>query len=139
MHFQKTDIRKSGGILIHDRKLLICKSDHNDFFVAPGGKLEGNETAQQSLVRELKEECNIDTQESDFEYFDILYAQAAGNELKRVQMEVFIVKKWEGEPQLTKDTEQFLWIDSNIQQGIKVGSIFEHEVIPRLKKLNLID
>ena len=53
-------------------------------------------------------------------------------------MNVFIVKNWVGEPTPDHEVEQILWTDSNIPPDIKVGSIFEHEVIPRLKTANLI-
>ena len=54
-------------------------------------------------------------------------------------MNVFVVKKWEGEPSPHAEVREILWVTSNLPKDIKVGSIFEHEVIPRLKEQNLID
>lgn len=50
-----------------------------------------------------------------------------------------MVKSWEGEPTPNSEVEQLLWITNDVPSEIKVGSIFEHKVIPRLKELNLID
>ncbi len=136
---QKYDIHKAAGILIQDRKLLVEKSHHKKFFVAPGGKLEKNETLRQALIRELKEEFQISVQKLDLEKFGTFSAPAAGNESQTVRMEVFLVKQWQGDIQPDHEVEQVHWINSRIPSDIQVGSIFEHEVIPRLKSMNLID
>lgn len=133
------DIYKAAGILIKDRKLLIEKSDDKEFFIAPGGSIEEGETPKQALVRELMEEFGIMTKEEDFEEFGHFHAKAAGQEDKTVHMNVFVVKKWEGEPSPHAEVEKILWVTSDLPKDIKVGSIFEHDVIPQLKEQNLID
>ncbi|KKS16186.1 MAG: NUDIX hydrolase [candidate division WWE3 bacterium GW2011_GWC1_41_7] len=135
---QVINIYKAAGILIKDKKLLVEKSVGKEFFIAPGGSIEVDETPKQSLVRELQEEFQVETKIEDFEEFGTFTAEAAGQTGKIVQMNVFIVKNWVGEPTPDHEVEQILWTDSNIPPDIKVGSIFEHEVIPRLKTANLI-
>ncbi len=133
------DIYKAAGIIIKDRKLLIEKSENKEFFIAPGGTIEEGETPKQALVRELWEEFEIKVNESDFEEFGLFDAKAAGQEEKIVHMHVYVVNKWEGEPSPHAEVKEILWVNSEIPKNIKVGSIFEHEVIPRLKEQNLID
>jgi 8-oxo-dGTP pyrophosphatase MutT (NUDIX family) len=133
------DIYKSGGIIIENKKLLLTKSKGKDVYVAPGGKLEANETPKGSLVRELKEELNLDIAENDLEEFGDFYANAAGNEDRLLRMDVFVVKKYSGKIEVGREVEEIAWVDSNIPKGMLVGSIFEHEVIPRLKKEGLIN
>jgi 8-oxo-dGTP diphosphatase len=135
----KFDIHKSGGIIIRDRKLLVERSYNKEFFIAPGGSIETGETSKQALIRELREEFTIDVKEDDLEEFGIFYASAAGQEAKVVRMDVFTVKNWDGEPQPNSEVEEIRWITSEIPEGIRVGSIFEHEILPRLKELALID
>jgi 8-oxo-dGTP diphosphatase len=132
-------IHKAAGILIKDRKLLLGKSFNKDVFIAPGGRIEEGETAKQALVRELREEFQIETNEEDFQYFDTFEAKAAGAEDKIVRMEVYIVKQRSGEPTADNEVEEILWMTSDIPDDIQVGSIFGHEVIPRLKAMDLID
>ncbi|WP_066630350.1 (deoxy)nucleoside triphosphate pyrophosphohydrolase [Labilibacter marinus] len=54
------------AIIKHQNKILVAKRSknmpHAGFWEFPGGKIEPNETAQQSLIREIKEElgCQID-------------------------------------------------------------------------------
>lgn len=135
----QTDIHKSGGILIRDRKLLVERSQGKEFFIAPGGSIEEGETPQRALVRKLAEEFDITVKESDFQSFGTFFAQAAGNADKTIRMDVFLVPQWQGEPKPSSEVEEIAWITSTPPLGMKVGSIFEHEVIPRLKEKGLID
>jgi ADP-ribose pyrophosphatase YjhB (NUDIX family) len=133
------DIYKAGGILIRDRKFLVERSKNKTVFIAPGGSIESNETPKEALVRELKEEFKISTIEEDFEEFGVFTARAAEQEDKIVVMNVFLVKKWIGEITPDNEVQEVMWINSNLSKGLKLGSIFEHEVLPRLKSLDLID
>lgn len=136
---RKIDIHKAGGILIKDRKFLVERSIGKEFFIAPGGSLEPGETSRQALVRELLEEFQITVVEDDLTEFGTFYAPAAGQEERYLQMDVFVVAKWSGEIKPDHEVEEFIWIDSNPPKDKKIGSIFEHEVLPRLKQMDLID
>ena len=137
---QHYDIYKAAGIIIRDRKLLVERSKGKDVFVAPGGKLEPGETPKQAAVRELYEEFQIIINEDDLETFGTFYAEAAGshNAGKALRMDVFMVKKFKD---ITPDNEveEIRWVTSRSALDLPIGSIFMHEVIPRLKTQGLID
>jgi 8-oxo-dGTP diphosphatase len=86
---EKPDIHKAAGIIIKDRKLLVERSKNKQFFIAPGGSIEEGETAPEALVRELKEEFDIDVAEEDLEEFGTFYDQAAGQEHLTFREDVF--------------------------------------------------
>lgn len=132
-------IHKAGGIIIKDKKLLVERSKGKNIFIAPGGSIEKGETPKQALIRELREEFSIRVTEKDLVGFDTFYAKAAGDEERIVRMDVFMVSRWSGEPKPSSEVEEVLWITAKIPNGIKVGSIFEHDVIPKLKQKGLID
>ncbi len=119
--------------------MLVGRTKGKEFFIHPGGKLEPGETAKQALVRELKEEFQIDVDQADLEPFDKNSAPAANSPEVDVHMEVFIVKRWQGE--ITPDSEiaEVRWLTSDVPKDIKIGSIMEHETIPKLKAGDLID
>ncbi|MFZ5944142.1 MAG: (deoxy)nucleoside triphosphate pyrophosphohydrolase [Bacillota bacterium] len=60
----------SAAILIKDNLILIAKRDDEDFLANlwefPGGKVEEGETPQQCLVREMKEEFNVEVSVGNF-------------------------------------------------------------------------
>ncbi len=133
------DIHKAGAIIVRDRKLLLTRAKGKEFFIAPGGKLEKNETPIQCLKRELMEEIDISFEDSDIEEFGTFYAPAVYDKTKNLRMDVFLVKNWQGEIEPSNEVEEIIWINSKISPNIKIGSIFEHEVVPRLKSLDMID
>lgn len=135
---QQIDIHKAGGVIIKDRNFLVTRSAGKDFFIAPGGKLENNETASQALVREMEEELQITVNDSTLEMLGTFTAQAAGKEDKLLQMDVFIIHDYNGTPIPSSEVEEIRWINSHTS-GIVLGSIFEHEVMPLLKQRNLIN
>jgi mutator protein MutT len=133
------DIQKAAGIIIQNRKVLVERSAGQEFFIHPGGKIEPGETAKQAVVRELKEEFSIDVREEDLELFDHNSAPAANSPEVNVYMDVFLVKKWQGELVPDNEVEEIRWLTSEAPAGIKLGSIMQHETLPKLKAQNLID
>lgn len=135
---RKADIHKAGGVLIRDKKFLISRSRGKDFFIAPGGKLEHGESPEISLQRELKEELTIDIDIEKLEEFGTFYAPATGMVDTYLQTDVFLVPEWRGELKPSNEIEEIMWIDSHLPEGVKLGSIFHHEVLPRLKEKGMI-
>lgn len=133
------DIHKAAVIIIQNKKLLVTRSKNKDIFVSPGGKLETGETAKQALIRELMEECKIQVAEEGLSFFGTFHAPAAGNESNMLTMDVFLADTHEGEIVCDHEIAEIAWINSNIPTGMKVGSIFEHDVIPQLREKGLID
>lgn len=133
------NLYKVGGILIRDRKLLVCRSRGKQSFIAPGGKLKASERATETLARELKEELDISVREPEMEMFGTFYAPAAEDEKNMLRMDAFLVKQWGNEIHPCNEVEEISWINSKETGRMKVGSIFKHQVIPKLKELNLID
>ncbi|MEK7611498.1 MAG: NUDIX domain-containing protein [Patescibacteria group bacterium] len=133
------EIIKAAGIIIKDRKLLLYKGKDKDTFVAPGGKLKGTETPEKALARELKEELDIEISGGNLETFGTFSAEAATNPGETLVMTVFVVKAWRGQIKANEVGSEIFWVTSKVPPEIKVGSIFAHEVLPRLKASGLID
>lgn len=136
---QPYSIHKAAGIIIRDRLLLVERSTGKEFFISPGGSIEPGESAKQALSRELKEEFEIDAAEEDLEEFGVFYAEAAGRPGEQMRMDVFTVNRFSGEPTPSSEVEEIAWINSDIPEGMQIGSIFAKEIIPRLVSNGLID
>lgn len=57
------------GVLIIDEKVMIARRSYGSAkgtFEFPGGKVEENETKEEALIREFKEECHIDIEKVQY-------------------------------------------------------------------------
>ncbi len=133
------DIYKSAGIIIVDRKLLFTRAKDMQIFIDPGGQIEANETPEQALVRELKEELTIAVDASDLEFFGEYVAEAANHKGRTVHMKAFVVKKWNGTITASSEIEELRWLTHDVPSDIKVGSIFGGQILPKLHEQGLVD
>ncbi len=131
------EIHKAAGIIVRDRKLLVERSKDKVYFISPGGSIEDGETAKQALIRELMEEFQIGVEEEDLEPFGVFRAPAAGQEHRIVELKTFIVNRWNSEPTPDNEVEEIAWVTSDTT--LPLGSIFAHEVMPKLKADEIID
>lgn len=128
---------KIAGIIIKDKKLLMCRKYDEPHFIMPGGKIKEGESKQQTLERELREELGVNLKSMRFykTYSDSHFRDKDTT----VKMETYFVEI-EGEPKLQEEVNEIAWIDTNYkQQGLKVASIDENHLIPELKQMGLID
>lgn len=64
----------------------------------PGGKVEKNESPEEALIREIKEELDIVIQPEDCEPFWFLSHDYVSEFNFHLLMPVYIVRRWEGTP-----------------------------------------
>jgi 8-oxo-dGTP diphosphatase len=73
------EIDKIALILIDNGKILSTKSIGKNKYYIPGGKREKNETDQQTLIREIKEELSVDILLGSIKYVGTFTAQSDGD------------------------------------------------------------
>lgn len=56
----------------------MAKSKGKELWFNPGGKREGNETDEETLIREIKEELSVDLDSTSVQYYGTFEAQAYG-------------------------------------------------------------
>lgn len=71
-------IDKLAWLHIQERKVLFVRSKGKDTFYVPGGKRELEETDQQALIREVKEELDVEVVPETITYVHTFKAQAHG-------------------------------------------------------------
>lgn len=109
-----------GAVLINDKNniVLFQRAANKSFggqFEFPGGKIETGESEKEALIRELKEELNINV---DVE--DVLDFKGNSKQLSQIVLTLFIISKWKN---------KFI-IDSTIHSSKKIVNI------KNLKKVN---
>jgi 8-oxo-dGTP diphosphatase len=96
---------KQGRILIAQRPLHAA---HGGMWEFPGGKLESNELAETALIREIKEEVGLDILDYSF-LGEIVHYYGS----KMVNLLVFTVKKYQGEPFKRESQLDLQWVEVN--------------------------
>ena len=132
-------IHKAGGVLVRNRRALVVRSakDH-EHFLTPGGKIELAETIIEALHRELNEELGINFDDQDAAPIGT-FSGILDTRPGEIKMEVFLIKNWVGEPVASHEIAELKWVNSVDVNQIKTGTIFKEQILPWLKKQNLID
>ena len=101
-------------------EVLIAKRPNNKhlagFWEFPGGKVEKDETPENALIREVKEELNVNINykciaplsfsEFDYKNFHLLLL-------------LYICRRWEGEP-LTMEENELKWVKPSMLRNYKM-------------------
>ena len=116
-HTTQKGIRVALGIVKnYQGKILVTRRNPGTHlggqFEFPGGKLEGNESSETALKRELKEELNLELQQCR-PLIQIPYSYPD----RDVFLDVFLVTKFSGNP-YGNEMQELFWIDINDLENI---------------------
>ena len=117
-------IDKIAWIHTNDGKILSTLSKGKSVYYIPGGKRECNETDHETLVREIKEELDVDIVLDTVEYLGVYEAQSDGAEKGiKVKMTCYI-GDYVGELKASSEIERFEWLSvSDINKVSAVDKI----------------
>ena len=122
-------IKVAAAIIIHNNRIFATQRGYGEFkdgWEFPGGKIEPGETSREALVREIKEELDIEIEVKDFletvEYdypqfhlsMDCFFCMIKAGEL--------VLKEHEAAKWLTKETlDSVDWLpaDKGLLEGIR--------------------
>lgn len=68
----------AGLIVTKKNQLLLAYSNNKNAWYLPGGKIDKGETSREALIREIREELNIDLQPDKIENYKHISAPAYG-------------------------------------------------------------
>lgn len=80
-------------LLNADKDLLVVRKKKSKFYMLPGGKVEFMESHIQTLLRELKEELDLEFAAEDFKYLGQHETKAVNEANTIVQGNIFILQK----------------------------------------------
>ncbi len=112
-------IDKIAFIYLKDGNILSTLSKGKDTYYIPGGKREPNETDEETLIRECKEELSINIKRDTIKYYGTFEAQAHGKAEGILVKMTCYTAEFDGE--LTPDSEiqEIKWLNySNLDVKI---------------------
>lgn len=113
------------GLLIENGKVLLIKRRHmpeKGKWAIPGGRIEDDETVEECLRREMKEEIGVDV--DPIKLFGV-YSKPERDPRHIISL-VYIVKRKGGELRAGSDAAELQWFDlSNLPEELA----FDHEEI----------
>ncbi|MCI8273022.1 MAG: NUDIX domain-containing protein [Clostridia bacterium] len=104
-------IDKIAFIYLKDRKILSTLSKGKDTYYIPGGKREGTEKDEETLIRECKEELTIDIKKDTIKYYGTFEAQAHGKSEGIVVKMTCYMAEFDGEIEADSEIKEIRWLD----------------------------
>jgi 8-oxo-dGTP pyrophosphatase MutT (NUDIX family) len=122
--------------LIRNNKVLMAKNFGIDKYFIPGGKSMGNETEMQTLVREIKEELNVELVKDSIKYFGTFEDIATTHPNNIVQVKLYL-GEISGNLKPSSEVEKLAWFGKN-DDWERLGSVAKTKIMPALVKENLV-
>lgn len=101
-----TYIDKLAYIHIKDGKVLMTLSRGKEVWYIPGGKREAGESDHQALMREVKEELNVDLIRETITHYGTFEAQAHGKPLGTIVRMTCFQGEYKGSLSATSEIEK---------------------------------
>lgn len=116
------EIDKIAFIYLKNGKILSSLSKGKDTYYIPGGKRENNETDEETLIRECKEELSIEIKRDTLKYYGTFKAQAHGKAEGIIVKMTCYMADFEGELKANSEIQELKWLDySNL--NVKISPV----------------
>jgi len=109
------DINKIGLLVIEDGRMLLVRKQGLEALILPGGKIEGSETAEDCLRREIHEELGENADVDAIAFVDDYEDVAASDDPsvhKTLKISLY-QGKLIGDPQASSEIVEFVWLDGS--------------------------
>lgn len=103
-------IDKLAWVHLRDRKILCARTKGNNTYYFPGGKREAGESDQAALLREIKEELNVDLRPETLRYVGQFEAQAHGRPPGTLVRMTCYTAEYDGVLTPTSEIAEIAWL-----------------------------
>ncbi|MCP4354248.1 MAG: NUDIX domain-containing protein [Proteobacteria bacterium] len=119
------------AVLVQNDKILLCKVKDAKWYFLPGGHVEYGEPSEFALIRELKEECNIDNVHVDG-LLGLIENKFPVED--RIQHEISMFFKVKSEKEVVIDNQE-----THIEyEFVKLGELDSVKLLPETLKESLL-
>jgi len=131
-------LHTAGLVVVKNKKVLLAFSKNKQAFYLPGGKIDEGETPGAALIREVKEELDIDIPQNDLRYYMHITAPAYGEDHGIIMEQECYLYDLPNEPASNGEIEKLEYFDAQsyaLQPAQVPGVII---LIEQLKKDGLL-
>lgn len=130
------EIDKIALIKIENGQILSTRSKGKNKYYIPGGKRENNETDEQTLVREIQEELNVEIIPKSVEYIGTFKAQSDGAAKGIIVKMTCYKADYNGIPQESNEIEEIKWLN---YKDLDIISEVDKIIFKHLNESGLLD
>ena len=129
-------IDKLAWIEIKNKSILSTRSKGKDKYYIPGGKREPGESDEQALLREIKEELNVDMLPGTVHFFGTFTARAHGHPEGTMVLMTCYTSNYSGQIKACSEIEEFVWLQYADREDI---AAVDKIIFDQLKEKGLLD
>ena len=107
------EVDKIAFIHIVDGKILSTRTKGRNKFYIPGGKREADETDEETLVREVKEELSVHIIRETISYLGTFKAQSDGATEGVIVKMTCYTAEYNGNLKASSEIEELRWLDTS--------------------------
>lgn len=135
-----------GVIFENNGRILLERGDNIDFSVIPGGRVQTLETVKQTLIREVKEELEIDISQEEIKFVSIIENFFIMDGTKYHELYYVFKIKLDDDNIITKQNNfinkdsgksSYTWVDIDKLDGVKILPVQLKEII-KLKEFKTL-
>lgn len=130
------EIDKIAFIEIRDGQILSTRSKGKEKYYIPGGKRDPGETDEETLVREVKEELDVEIDKSSIEYVGTFKAQADLAKAGVLVKMTCYKAKYDGTLQPNSEIEEIRWLNYS---DAEITSEVDKKIFKFLKEKGELD
>jgi mutator protein MutT len=129
------DIKIAAALIIDaQQRLLLVRKHNTQYFMQPGGKIDDNESPADCLIRELREELNINVERDDLQTTGSFHAVAANEPDHLVTAELFLLRKsFDAAP--AAEIAEAVWVSLQDKNQYPLAPLTRDHVFPLAEKI----
>ena len=127
-------LKISCAVIVDDsNRTLLVRKANTDFYMQPGGKIEGGESSLACLKRELMEELGLEFPDNQMDYVGN-FSEVAANERNTIlQADIYFIQHT-CQPTVSGEIADYIWLDASHDERDDLAPLTKNVVLGIVKK-----